>query len=281
MSIKNVLAFVAVIVFGLLGVCQSSSASSLVAFLPDCVKTSCNSIHLTLGNPSVATTDPSNPNNYLMIKPQYALSYNRNKGIPNWVSWRLNQSWVGNTERSNDFRPDTTLPTGWYEVRPSDYTGSGYDRGHMCPSADRGGNHENNSATFLMTNMIPQAPANNREVWRELEEYGRKLAEEGKELYIIAGGVGVKGILKSKVSIPEKTWKIITVLESPKLGINGVKANTRTIAVMIPNSNEVAGTNWQNYRVSIDEVEAATGYDFLSNVPTEIQDKIESKVDNQ
>lgn len=117
------------------------------------------SVHLALGNPSNADTDP---NNYLMIKPQYALSYDNSKGIPNWVSWQLNQSWLGSVDRKNDFRPDITLPVGWYQVRPSDYTGGGYDRGHMTPSGDRTRTPEDNSATFLMTNMIPQAPKNNQ-----------------------------------------------------------------------------------------------------------------------
>jgi endonuclease G, mitochondrial len=72
-----------------------------------------------------------------MVKSPYALSYNRDKGIPNWVSWQLNPGWLGNVDRSNNFRPDTTLPTGWYQVRQGDYTSSGYDRGHLCPSGDR------------------------------------------------------------------------------------------------------------------------------------------------
>jgi endonuclease G len=230
-----------------------------------------------LGNPSNADTDP---NNYLMIKPQYALSYNSSKGIPNWVSWQLNSSWLGSVDRRNDFRPDTALPAGWYQVRPNDYTGSGYDRGHMTPSGDRTRTPEDNSATFLMTNMIPQAPKNNQEVWRELEEYSRELVNQGKELYIIAGGVGEKGTLKGKVTVPAQTWKVIAVLDRPELGVSGVTANTRMIAVMMPNSNEVANTDWKDYLVSVDKVEKVTGYDFFSNVPKSIQDAIESRKDS-
>jgi endonuclease G len=214
-----------------------------------------------------------------MVKAQYVLSYNRDKGIPNWVSWQLNQSWLGNVDRGNDFRPDTTLPTGWYQVRPGDYTGSGYDRGHLCPSGDRTRSAIDNSATFSMTNMIPQAPENNREVWRELEEYSRELVNQGKELYIIAGGVGKKATLKGKVTVPEKTWKVIAVLDRLGKGVSGVSAQTRLIAVMMPNSNQVARTNWTDYLVSVDKVEAATGYDFFANVPSSIQAKIEKRVD--
>lgn len=253
----------------------AASPSSAPRQIPSPVASA--SVHLTLGNPSNAST--TDPNNYLMIKPQYALSYNSSKGIPNWVSWQLNKSWLGSVDRKNDFRPETTLSAGWYQVRPSDYTGSGYDKGHMCPSGDRTRNAQDNSATFLMTNMIPQAPENNREVWRELEEYSRELVSQGKELYIIAGGVGSKGTLKGKVMVPAQTWKVIAVLDHPDQGVNGVTANTRLIAVMMPNSNEVAHTNWTDYLVSVDRVEAATGYDFFSNVPKSIQAAIESKVD--
>jgi endonuclease G, mitochondrial len=234
------------------------------------------SVHLTLGNPSNADT---HPNNYLMIKPQYALSYNNSKGIPNWVSWQLNQSWLGSVDRRNDFRPDSTLPAGWYQVRPSDYTGGGYDRGHITPSGDRTRTPEDNSATFLMTNMIPQAPKNNQEVWRELEEYSRELIKQRQELYIIAGGAGSKGTLKGKVTVPQQTWKVIAVLDRPDKGVSEVTASTRAIAVMMPNSNEVANTNWTDYLVSVDEVEKVTGYDFFSNVDPSIQAAIESKVD--
>src|SRR5688572_3979336 len=93
--------------------------------------------HLTMGNPSNAVTNVLQPNNYLMDKPQYSLSYSRDNGGPNWVSWHLDGSWLGSAPRQDDFRADTTLPTGWYRVQSTDYSGSGFDRGHMCPSADR------------------------------------------------------------------------------------------------------------------------------------------------
>ena len=118
--------------------------------------------HLTLGNPSGTTADPTQPTNYLLYKPQYALSYHRDRGIPNWVSWHLSTDWRGSAARKDDFRPDATLPAGWYQVKSTSYTGSGFDRGHLCPSADRTSTVADNSATFLMTNMMPQAPRNNQ-----------------------------------------------------------------------------------------------------------------------
>nr|WP_107807057.1 DNA/RNA non-specific endonuclease [Nodularia spumigena] len=213
-----------------------------------------------------------------MVKNQYALSYNNSKGTANWVAWQLNKSWLGDAERQNNFRPDNTLPAGWVRITPSMYSASGYDRGHIAPSGDRTKTVDDNSATFLMTNMMPQTPDNNRNTWGNLEDYSRYLVSQGKELYIVAGPAGSQGQLKGKVTIPQSTWKIVVVLDNGA-GLKGITANTRVIAVNIPNDPEV-DNSWKAYKVSVDELEKLTGYDFLSNVSPNIQTSIESKVDN-
>ena len=237
--------------------------------------------HLTMGNPSNAVTNVNQPNNYLMDKPQYSMSYSRDNGGPNWVSWHLDTSWLGSTPRQDDFRADTTLPTGWYRVQATDYSGSGFDRGHMCPSADRTITVTANSATFLMTNMIPQLPANNQGVWANLENYSRTLVSQGNELYIISGGQGLRFfIANGHVAVPAQTWKVIIVLPVGSNDVSRVTTSTRTIAVVIPNSGTI-NSDWRTYRVSVDQVEAITGFDFFSNVSSGIQAVIEGQVDNQ
>ncbi|HKG59131.1 MAG TPA: DNA/RNA non-specific endonuclease [Pyrinomonadaceae bacterium] len=237
--------------------------------------------HLTMGNPSNAVTNTNQPNNYLMEKPQYSMSYSRDNGGPNWVSWHLDPSWLGTTPRQDDFRADTTLPAGWYQVQGTDYSGSGFDRGHMCPSADRTITVAANSATFLMTNMIPQLPANNQGVWANLESYSRTLVSQGMELYIISGGQGLQFfIANGHVAVPAQTWKVIVVLPIGSNDVSRVTTSTRTIAVVIPNSGTI-NSDWRAYRVSVDQVEAITGFDFFSNVSSGIQAVIEGRVDNQ
>ena len=120
---------------------------------------STSNINLKFGNPSGASQNDLN--NYLIEKPQYVLSYNCQIGTANWVSWEVDPYWLGDVERSDDFRPDPDVPC--YAVRPTDYRGSGYDRGHLDPSGDRTATETDNSATFFMSNMIPQSPANNRD----------------------------------------------------------------------------------------------------------------------
>ena len=242
-----------------------------------------------LGNPSSATSDISNENNYLMLKTQYTLSYNRSKGTANWVSWHLSNGWLGDAERQDDFRVDDGLPAGWYQVNQYSFSGSGFDRGHICPSADRTTSIADNSATFFMTNMMPQAPNNNQGLWANLESYCRTLVSQGNELYIVAGprgqgGQGSNGGITQKldnnrVVVPSNTWKAIVVLPNGNTDLSRISNQTRVIAVDMPNTQSV-GSSWGNYRISVDELENLTGFDLFDLIPASIQDQIESQVDN-
>jgi endonuclease G len=238
--------------------------------------------HMTMGNPSNAVHDTAVPTNYLMEKTQYVMSYHRDNGGANWVSWHLDSSWLGTAPRQDDFRGDSTLPAGWYKVVSTSYSGSGYDRGHMCPSADRTSTIADNSATFLMTNMLPQAPDNNRITWEGLEEYSRDLViDDGDELYIISGGYGNAGTINSgHVLVPTYTWKVILVLPAGSNDVSRVTSSTRAIAVWVPNQNGI-NSDWKTYRVSVDYVESMTGNDFFANVADAAENTIEAVVDNQ
>lgn len=236
---------------------------------------------LIFGNPSEATPDTANENNYLMQKPQYSLSYNRGKATANWVAWRLDSSWVGSTPRQDDFRPDTTLPAGWYQVLDEDYSGSGYDRGHMCPSGDRTNSVPNNSATFLMTNMVPQLAANNQGPWEEFESYCRTLASQGNEIYIFSGPNGNIGtIAQGRVVVPAVTWKVVIVLPNGADDLSRVNKATRAFGIIVPNQPPLdINAPWRNFRVNVNTVEYLTGYDFFSLVPKNTQELIEKRRD--
>ena len=238
---------------------------------------------LLLGNPSNATSDTANENNYLMEKPQYSLSYNRSKGEPNWVAWRLDTTWLGSAPRQDDFRPDPQLPTDWYHVTTQDYTGSGYDRGHMCPSADRTRSVPDNSATFLMTNFVPQLAANNQGPWEDFESYCRTLANQGNELYIVSGGAGVAGtIAGGKVTVPQVTWKVVLVLPNGNNDLQRVTKGTRAIGIIVPNQPPLdINAPWRNFRVPVKAIEVLTGYRFFSNVPMNTRSLIMRRIDRQ
>ncbi|MDQ1524573.1 MAG: trimeric autotransporter adhesin, partial [Pyrinomonadaceae bacterium] len=104
-----------------LGVQQEGAFSFFVNVEASTQAPPSTSVHLTMGNPSNATEDVNQPTNYLMIKEAYALSYHRDRGIPNWTSWHLDSTWLGSAPRQNDFRNDPSLPSGWYQVQGTDY----------------------------------------------------------------------------------------------------------------------------------------------------------------
>ena len=243
--------------------------------------------HLTLGNPSGATADPAVPANYLLLKPQFALSYHRDRGIPNWVSWHLDARWLGLAARQDNFRPDPDLPAGWYKPGAGSYTGSGFDRGHHCPSADRTTSIADNSATFLMSNMLPQAPRLNQQTWANLEDYCRTLVRQGNEAYIICGsygrgGTGSNGYMtildQGRVTVPARCWKVVVVLPVGENDATRVSSSTRVIAIDAPNDNSVS-TSWGGYRTTVDAIESATGLDVLSAVGSSVQQVVEARVD--
>jgi DNA/RNA endonuclease G (NUC1) len=250
------------------------------------------SVHLTMGNPSNATDSPSDYQNYLMQKPTYSLSYNSDKGTPNWVSWHLDSSWYGTLARIDTFRPDPKVDPSWYRVQAFDYSLSGFDRGHMTPNADRDNQNRIpiNQETYLMSNMVPQAPDNNQGPWAALEGALRTIADGGSELYIVSGPAGVGGtgsngspattVANGHVTVPKYTWKVALVL--PKQDgddISRVTCATRAIAVVMPNIQGIRNDDWHNYLTNVDAVEQLTGYDLFSNLPTNIQSCVESGVD--
>jgi endonuclease G len=245
--------------------------------------------NMLMGNPSNATTSTANYTNYLMVKTYYALSYHRDRGTPNWVSWHIKSSDMGSTPRQDDFRADVTLPSGWYQPGSTSYSGSGFDRGHNCPSADRTASVAANSSTFLMSNMIPQAPNNNQQTWNNLESYTRSLVTAGNEVYVIMGAYGTGGtgsngtvntIDNGRITVPNRVWKVIVVMANGSNDLSRVTTGTRVIAVNTPNINTI-NSDWKQYRTSVDAIESATGYNLLSNVSASVQSVIEAVVDNQ
>ena len=245
------------------------------------------SVHVAMGNPSNAVADLQQGDNYLMEKPSFALSYNKDKGTPNWVSWHLEDTWTGALPRTDTFRADPAVSPDWYRVQATDYSASGFNRVQMTPNDDRNNpaSIPLNQETFLMSNVVPVAP-DNQGPWAGFENYLRTLMP-ANEIYIVAGPTGVGGsgdngpantIANGHVTVPAYTWKVALVLPAGENDLSRVNAATRTIAVIIPNLTG-ADPDWHSYLTTVDAVEALTGYDFFANVPDNIENLIEAGID--
>ena len=242
------------------------------------------SLQMQLGNPSSASADTNNHDHYLIQRTVEAMDYSDNLGEPNWASWDLTAGDLGSSGRSGSFYTDTNLPANFYHVTTDDYSGSGYDRGHMCPSADRTDNPDDNKLVFFMSNIIPQAPSNNEGVWGNFEDYCRTLAQSGYELLIICGPGGFNGSLiqpGQRVFLPAFTWKIVVVVPSGSgTALSRINAATRVIDLKIPNNNSVSSA-WQNYITSARQIEVDTGFTFFTALPPDLAAALRDKVDGQ
>ncbi len=262
---------------------MAGSSSNNTALIPP------DNDNLLMGNPSNAAPTTDSSNNYLMVKTYYDLSYSSTRGTPNWVCWHLGASDLGSSDRQDNYRGDPLVPSQWYEVQGTDYSGSGFDRGHNCPSGDRTSSDSVNSATYYMTNMVPQAPYNNENTWVNMEDYIRAYITQGYEAYIIMGSYGVGGtgddglvtiIGNGHVTVPSFIYKIVVLLPNGNNDLSRVNSATRVITVNTPNTNAI-NSNWEIYRTSIYTIEGATGYHFLSNLPDSVQQAIKPKVDDK
>ena len=249
------------------------------------------SANLKMGNPSQAQTDQNEKNNYLLDREYFATSYNNAKGTPNWVSWRLSVEDLGRAPRV-PFYADPDLPEGFLRVTPADYTNSGFDRGHMCPHGDRTRTVASSTATFTMTNMIPQSHDLNTKAWDSLEGYIRDLAaNQGKICYIIdgpsgQGGTGKKGLMNTtpdgKVVVPSTCWKVAMILDQDVASAKNLTADStiRLIAAVMPNADGAVGEDWTPFRTTVKEVEALTGYTFFNEVDPAIINPLKERSEN-
>ena len=139
-----------------------------------------------------------------------------------------------------------------------------------------------------MTNMMPQAPRNNQQTWANLEDYTRTFLGIGNEVYVVCGsygrgGTGTNGYAttldQGRVTVPARCWKVVVILSVGTDDAARVSGSTRVIAIDTPNDNALS-TSWGTYRTSVDAIEAATGLDLLSAVPTAVQQAIEASTDN-
>lgn len=235
------------------------------------------SAHTTLGFPEDATSDDAE--HALVVHSQWVASYDSLKKNPRWTSWELTTGWMGSTGRTDNWVKDRNL--SFAQASSSDYSGSGYQRGHICPSADRTKSVADNQATFLFTNVVPQTAESNTAVWESLESQERTLARSN-HVFIVAGSIyeGAPRTIGNGVRIPSSMFKVVVVMQGTHPLPSEVSPSTRVIAVEIPNTHSVSGS-WTRYKTTLESLETKTGFRFLSDVDPEVHDALATKVDSQ
>jgi len=131
-------------------------------------------------------------------------------------------------KREDNFHEETSVPERHRSLL-SDYRGSGYDRGHMSPNGDMP-TKDSQFDSFSLSNMVPQAPKNNQEVWRKLEDATRAVVTKQKQdAYVVTGPIFEGQRLKTigrGVIVPSAVYKAVYY---PKTGAIG--------AYYAPNNN--------------------------------------------
>lgn len=158
-----------------------------------------------------------------------------------------------------------------------DYEKSGYDKGHMHPASNAVSSVMAMRDSFVLTNTMPQTPELNRGPWRMLEEHVCQLVEAGggAEAWVATGPawlpdeegkIAFEVLGSHAIWIPTHCWKAVLV-KYPS-------GHFEAFAWMLPNNGKPP--KFEDCRVSIDDVEAATGFDFFAGLPDEIEDKLEA-----
>ena len=218
--------------------------------------------NLALGIPGKCDT--------LIDRPGYALGYIEYHEQAAFVIYKLTarEALTKEALRTNRFRSDPEIPTG--SATTADYRRSGYDRGHLAPAADMAFSVQTMADSFFMSNMSPQKPAFNRGIWKRLEEQVRQIAIREKAIYVVTGPILPKKktvtIGANQVTVPTHYYKVIFDLTPPR----------KMIGFILP--NEGSDRPLEDFAVTVDVVEKATGLDFFSTLPQAVQKRLESTI---
>lgn len=197
----------------------------------------------------------------------FTLSFNKDNRTPNYSVWELLATETeGTVPRSRTFWQDSEID-GCPDR--SDYTRSGFDRGHLTPAADQKWSEKAMSDCFVMANICPQASELNSGAWNTLEKKERQWALRDSAIVIVAGPIyektDTRRIGPNRVRVPSAFFKVmIAPYADPPRGIGFVYPNMHSPG------------NMQNYSMTIDEVERITGFNFFSSLPDDIERQIES-----
>lgn len=216
----------------------------------------------------------------VLVKQHFVILYDGRYKVPTWVTYHLTADELRGAEpRTNNFRPDPALPSG-ERSELADYRNSGYDRGHMAPAADFKRDQAAMSETFLLSNMAPQRPRLNREIWAHLEEQVRSLVQTQGSIWIFTGALYLDSLQNptlpkdyvgpDSVAVPTHFYKAI-LCEHPD-------GSHEMFAFVMPNSLAPITGEPRDYIVSVDRVQHLSGLDFFAALPDSEEHRLEAVI---
>ena len=212
----------------------------------------------------------------------FSLEWDCSKKANRWTAYQMH---AGNTggkvDRQDDFREDPDIPSQ-YRSTLADYKDSGFDRGHLCPSADRQRSEEQNSQTFFLSNMQPQYHNHNGGKWATLEGKVRTWAGSCDTLYVVKAATitdvtlngstqsGLLNVMCHSLIVPAYFYMAM-------MSYNKSTDTYKSLGIWTNHSNTASEITIEY--ITIDELEQRTGIDFFCNLPDEMEDEVESSLD--
>jgi len=218
-------------------------------------------------------------NNFIRIfrNSGFMVGYSEFKKNPLWVVYKLkpfskNQKYKYKRPRrfKTDFR-------SFAMVSHSDYTRKNYDRGHLAPNyaISRIYGREAQLDTFLMTNISPQTPNFNQQIWKNLEIIAiDKFLKLNSEIWVVTGAIfdDLSVYLDdTSIEIPDSFYKIFIMQKDNKIYM---------LSFIIPQYAKKSD-NLSKYLVTVDEIEKKTGFDFFHKLEDKLENRLESQIDEK
>ena len=261
--------YILIIIVAILG---SDELKSFIGLKTDQEKIERPFVNTDMGQLEIPSM-PKGKQGQVIQRTGYTLAYDKKTKTPQWVAWELTKEETkGNHERTDKFLPDPNVEGA--KVVTTDYTGSGYDRGHMAPAGDMKWSKKAMEESFYMSNICPQIHHLNTGDWNELEANTRKWARRYGSVYVTCGPIyngsrRTQYIGKNRVKVPDAFFKVI-LIQSPK----------KTCALGFFFENEAGQRPLNEYLVSIDYLEQTTGIDFFPSLPDELENTLEAETHN-
>lgn len=203
----------------------------------------------------------------IVVHTGYTASYNHSTLCPDWVAWELTaEEAEGKLEQQRNFSrdPEVRFPKASRE----DYSGCGWDKGHMAPHADMKWSHKAMAESDYFTNICPQDHEMNSGAWRKIEELCRRLALRYGSVYIVCGPIydsdPPRHIGSACVHVPDRFFKALAVADGEGF---------HTVAFLVENNRQEGSP--RSYAVTVDEVEALLQRNLFPKVPEEAENHYE------